>query len=440
LNAITDQFTAQTGRSRALQERARAALPGGSSRTVGWHRPYPVVFERGEGPYLFDVDGRRYVDYLCNGLSLIHGHAYPPVVQALRETLDRGTALPQASRDQLEFAELLRDRLPHGDLVRFTGTGTEAAMLAVKVARAHTGRPIVVKAWDGYHGSFDDLEVGLGGREESPGRVALARFGDLADFERVLAEHSGQVACVILESVMFTGLVAPPPEKFLNHVQDLCRREDVLFVLDDCLMLRLAVGGSQERFGLDPDLTVLGKFIGGGLPVGAVVGRSEVMSILDPYRPDGIAHGGSFNGFLLGMVAGRVAMQELTADRIVAMEQAADTLRDQLPGLAARHGVPFSMTGFGSALGVYADEQAPASATERTNEELWQQLHLALLNNGMYLGAEGEMAMTTLTSNRIVEETVAGFEAAFVDLAPEVDRLTTGSRTGSHQQEGATTR
>lgn len=440
MTAITDRFIAETGRSKALQERARSALPGGSSRTVGWHRPYPVVFERGDGPYLFDVDGRRYVDYLCNGLSLIHGHAYAPVVDALRESLDRGTALPQASRSQLEFAELLRDRLPHGDLVRFTGTGTEAAMLAVKVARAFTERPIVVKAWDGYHGSFDDLEVGLGGREESPGRVALATFGDLADFERVLAEHSGEVACVILESVMFTGLVVPPPEKFLNHVQDLCRREDVLFVLDDCLMLRLAVGGSQERFGLDPDLTVLGKFIGGGLPVGAVVGRADVMGILDPYRAGGIAHGGSFNGFLLGMIAGQVAMQELTADRIARMEAMADTLRAELPGIAARHGVPFSVSGFGSALGVYASDHAPASATERANEELWQQLHLALLNHGMYLGAEGEMAMTTLTDDRIIEESLAGFEAAFIDLSPEVDRLTTGSRTGSRHQEGETTR
>jgi glutamate-1-semialdehyde 2,1-aminomutase len=439
LNAITDRFVAETPRSKALQERARSALPGGSSRTVGWHRPYPVVFERGEGAYLYDVDGRRYVDYLCNGLSLIHGHAYPPVLEALRQTLDRGTALPQASQDQLEFAELLRDRLPHGDLVRFTATGTEAAMLAIKVARAVTGRPVVVKAWDGYHGSFDDLEVGLGGRGESPGRVALATFGDLADFERVLAAHSGQVACVILESVMFTGLVVPPPEKFLNHVQDLCRREGVLFVLDDCLMLRLAVGGSQERFGLEPDLTVLGKFIGGGLPVGAVVGRSDVMEILDPYKPGGIAHGGSFNGFLLGMVAGRVAMHELTADRIVEMERAAQTLQLELPRIAARVGVPFSMTGFGSALGVYASEQAPVSATERMNEELWQLLHLALLNHGMYLGAEGEMAMTTLTDDRIVEETLAGFEAAFIDVAPEVHRLTTGSRAGSHLTEGATT-
>ncbi len=244
---------------------------------------------------------------------------------------------------------------------------------------------------------------------------------------------------MILESVMFTGLVAPPPEKFLNHVQDLCRREDVLFVLDDCLMLRLAVGGSQERFRLDPDLTVLGKFIGGGLPVGAVVGRSEVMRSSTPTgRRDRARR-------VLQRVPTRHGRRSrghagLTADRIVAMEQAADTLRTHLPGLAARHGVPFSMTGFGSALGVYASEQAPASATERTNEELWQHLHLALLNHGMYLGSEGEMAMTTLTSDRIVEETVAGFEAAFIDLAPEADRLTTGSRTGSHQQEGATTR
>jgi len=136
------------------------------------------------------------------------------------------------------------------------------------------------------------------------------------------------------------------------------------------------------------------------------------------------------------MVAGRVAMQELTGDRIVAMEQAADTLRAELPTIAARHGVPFSMTGFGSALGVYASEPAPTSATDRVNEELWQLLHLALLNHGIYLGSEGEMAMTTLTDDHIVDETLSAFAAAFIDVAPHVEQLTPGSRNGSQPREG----
>jgi glutamate-1-semialdehyde 2,1-aminomutase len=357
---------------------------------------------------------------LCNGLSLIHGHAYEPVKSAVVAAIQRGSAWPQASLDQIQFAELLRDRLPHADLVRFANTGTEAAMLAVKTARYVTGRPLIVKAWDGYHGSYDDLEAGLGGKGEVDGRVLLARFGDLDDFARVLRAHANSVACVILEPVMFTSVVVPPPPGFLQGVQDLCRQIGALFIIDDCLMLRLAYGGSQERFGLRPDITVLGKFVGGGLPVGAIAGTRDVMSALDPYAERHMYHGGSFNGNLLGMAAGTAALRDLTADRIETMERTAQRLASELPPLASGHQVPFSVSSYGSVLGVYASQSVPPNAAGRTNEELWHELHLALMNHGVYVGNEGEMATTTLTDDALVDLTLAGFDAAFADVAKYV--------------------
>jgi glutamate-1-semialdehyde 2,1-aminomutase len=184
--------------------------------------------------------------------------------------------------------------------------------------------------------------------------------------------------------------------------------------------LRLAYGGSQEHFGLEPDLTILGKFIGGGVPVGAVAGAAEVMSSLDPYGPSPLFHGGSFNGNLLGMAAGTVAMTELTRERISSMDRTAARLADELPVLAARHSVPFSVSAYGSALGVYASETVPSSVAERTNHELWSLLHLVLINHGIYVGNEGEMATTTLIDNTVVDLTLEGFDAAFREVADQV--------------------
>ena len=417
---IEQDYRQRTERSAELQQRARSSITGGSTRSVGWHRPYPVVFARGEGPRLIDVDGHDYIDYLCNGLSLIHGHAYEPVRIAVEAALQRGSAWPQATEDQIEFAELIVDRLPHADLVRFANTGTEAAMLAVKLARFHTGRPLLLKAQHAYHGSYDDLEAGLGDKGEIRDRVLLARFGDIEGFTSTMRKYADEIACVILETVMFTGVVVPPPEGFLQAVQATCEEIGALFIIDDCLMLRLAHGGSQEKFGLRPDLTVMGKFVGGGLPVGIVAGTEEVMSRLDPYSDHPMYHGGSFNGNLLGVTAGYAAMVELTEARIVQMNAGVTRLAGELPAIAAKHAVPLSISSFGSVMGIYATETVPVDAASRSNNDVWRLMHLALMNNGVYVGNEGEMATTTLTDDALIDQTLDGFDRAFQELSAQI--------------------
>src|SRR3954453_4090253 len=300
---ITDRYVDRTPRSAALMGRARQVMPAGSTRTFGYFDPYPLVFERGEGIHLWDVDGHRYIDFTYNGLSLIHGHAFPPILDAVRIALGRGTAWPGSSIDQIEFAETLAARLPHAEQVRFANTGTEATMLGVKLARHATGRPLVIKFRGAYHGSYDDLEAGLYGIDELEGRTLLGNFGDLDSFERAFADHSGEIAAVIIEPILFTFKVIPPPAGFLPDLFALAREHGVLTVLDDCLMFRLAPGGSAERYGLEPDITCLGKFVGGGLPVGAIASSKELMSVFDPSHPRAVYHGGSFNGNPLGCAA-----------------------------------------------------------------------------------------------------------------------------------------
>jgi glutamate-1-semialdehyde 2,1-aminomutase len=418
LTAIERAYRERTPASSRLMARASELMPCGITRTLAWFAPYPVVFERGAGANVFDIDGNRYVDLFSNGLSLMHGHAYGPIDTALRQALSRGTAWPGASDAQVDFAELLCERVPGAEQVRFTNTGTEATMLAIKLARHTSGRQIVIKAWDAYHGSYDDLEVGLQGQDELPGRVALARFGELASYEAALARNAGEVAAIIVEPVQYTGVVTPPPEGFLVELRELARREGVLFILDDCLMSRLAVGGSSERFGMAaPDITCLGKWVGGGLPVGAITASSELMAPFDlPGEGDGsLYHGGSFNGNVLGMVAGQIAVRDLTAEAIARIDAQAERLRVALDEAAAGLGVAIRTPGVGSAFGLYVLDR-PDGDVDWSATRL---LHLAAINHGVYYGTGGEFGLCTVLDDEQIDQTSAALRSALADLARE---------------------
>lgn len=414
---LEELYRSRTPRSEQAMARARAVMVRGLTRGWGYHRPYPLVAQRGEGPWLIDLDDNRYVDLANNGLSLIHGHAFPPVVDALREAALRGSGFLVPTEDQIEFARMLCERLEIFERIRFTNSGTESGMLAMKVARAFTGRPAVLKSIDGFHGSFDDLEVGLYDRPEDPGRVYLAPFGDAEAFEAKLAEHGEEIAAVVLEPLLFSGLVTTAPPGFLRRVQEAAQRAGALFVLDDCLMLRLAYGGSAELYGLYPDLTFLGKFIGGGLPMGVVGGRAEVMDVLDPHREEPLYHGGSFNGNLLSCVTGRVSLEHFTAETIAAMNERAGWLRRELEQCAAELGLPFTTTGEGSVMGVYvADSLARHSGNFMAGEGT-QLLHLAALTHGVFMGPGGEIALSSTVADEALEHARAGLLAALHDIA-----------------------
>jgi glutamate-1-semialdehyde 2,1-aminomutase len=416
LTQIEREYARLTPGSARLMEAASSAMPHGITRTLSWFAPYPVVFERGSASNVYDVDGNRYVDLFSNGLSLMHGHAYEPIDEALRGALSRGTAWPGASDAQVEFAELLCERVPGAEQVRFTNTGTEATMLAVKLARHVTGRPMIIKAWDAYHGSYDDLEVGLQGQGEMPGRVALARFGELDSYARALERHQGEVAAIIVEPVQYTGVVTPPPEGFLAQLRELARVAGVMFVLDDCLMFRLAEGGSAERFGLQADITCLGKWVGGGLPVGAIAARAETMEIFDPAAEGALYHGGSFNGNLLGMVAGEIAVRDLTSEEIARIDAQADSLRADLHEAGRACGVPLRTSGVGSAFGLYVLDGA-GGELDGIDWRASSLLHLAAVNHGVYYGTGGEFGLCTALTDDDLAYACAGLREALADVA-----------------------
>lgn len=414
LTNIQREYLRLTPESARAMTRAARSMPRGLTRTLSHFAPYPVVFEHGEGAHLFDVDGNRYVDLFNNGLSLIHGHAYRPIEEALLETLPRGSAWPGASDAQIEFAEMLVARVPEAEQVRFANTGTEAMMLAVKVARHVTGRRLIVKAWDAYHGSYDDLEVGLQNQGEIPGRVALATFGELETYEDIVRVHEGEIAAIVIEPVQYTGVVTPPPDAdFLPRVCELAERAGALLVLDDCLMFRLAEGGSAERFGFRADITCLGKWIGGGLPVGVVAASAKVMSCFDLDPDDPLYHGGSFNGNLLGMTAGAVALRDFCAADIVRIDAQAERLKALVAAAGEANGWTVGTPGVGSAFGLYVLE-GPGGAVDWPATRL---LHLAAVTRGVYYGSGGEIGLSSATTDADVEYAAEAIAGALADLA-----------------------
>jgi glutamate-1-semialdehyde 2,1-aminomutase len=415
--AIEEKFRARTPRSAQLMKRAARVMPGGVTRGHGFHLPYPAVMDHGEGCYLWDVDGNRYVDLVSNGLALIHGHAFQPVIQALSERLPRSWGWVCASTAQIEFAETLCDRLDTFDRVLMTNSGTESGMLAVKLARRFTGKPLILKQRAGYHGSYSDLEAGLGGRGELPGHTLLAEFNDLASYERKLIEHKGEVAAILVEPVMFTGVTMLPEKGFLSDLQQLARDHGTLFILDDCLMLRLAYGGSAQKFELTPDLTFLGKFLGGGTPVGAVGGRADILEITNPRRENALYHGGSYNGNLLGSIAGRITLEHLTQEKIDLMDAHMEAIRRALEIKARQLGLPLTVQQIGSIMGVFFTLEPLTAGEDIPHASLAANFHLACANNGVHITREGSFALTTAVDDRALQEVLSGITNALEQVA-----------------------
>ena len=415
MSTIEERYCSITAKSAAVAKRAEHVMPGGDTRSVQQYRPYSLTIVRGEGPFLFDADGNRYIDLLGNYTSLVHGNAYPPIVEAIRDAAGRGTAWPARSLAQVELAELLSNRVRSIEQVRFCNSGTEAGMLAAHVARRMTGRKLILMARHGYHGSYDDLEVGPAGQEGE--RTMLADFGDANAFEALLSERGKEIAAVFLEPVLGSAGVVIPPPGFLTRVREATRRAGTVFVIDEVITLRLASGGAQELFDVQPDLTMMGKIIGGGLPVGALGGAESLMSCLDPRNRGALWHSGTFNGNPLTCAAGAVSVRELTKERIDTMDRLGDRLARELKKAATAVELPFSVRRIGSLMNVFFLNDPPPPTIARDDAKLIGEFHLAALNHGLFLAPRGMIALSTVMTDELMMEIIERASQALQDVA-----------------------
>ena len=380
-----EQYLDATSASRILFERALTALPGGNTRTTIHHEPYPVYLVRGEGCRVTDVDGTERIDFISNYTSLILGHCHPRVVAAVQEQV--GTLMSAAAPNELEIelAERIRERLPSVERIRFANSGTEGTMLAFRAARAFTGRPKVATFAGGYHGSHDYAASIPPNPSSAPGApgipaavaesIVVCPFDDVDGTRAALEPHLADLAAVIVEPVLGAGGVQPASAAFLQFLRDLTREAGTLLVFDEVISFRVGYHGAQGRLDITPDLTTLGKIIGGGLPIGACGGREDVMARFDPRRDDRIGHGGTFNANPLTMAAGLATLAEMTPDRYEALELLAADLQTKLEGVLSETGTAGSVTRAGSLFHLHVED--PGS------------LHLALLNNGIFSTQRG---------------------------------------------------
>jgi len=366
-------------RTADLVARAEDLFPGGVNspvrafRSVG--RP-PLLIERGDGPYVWDADDRRYIDYIGSWGPAILGHAHPAVRAAIAGAMDDGLAFGATHPSEIELGEAIRGAMPSIERLRFTSSGTEAVMSALRVARAATGRDLIVKFAGAYNGHADSLlvEAGSGvatlassGSAGVSATVAASTivlpYNDPASVTEAFARHAGRIAAVIVEPVAAnTGVIAPVPG-FLQHLRETTQADGALLVFDEVITgFRLGRGGAQERFGIRPDLTTLGKIIGGGLPIGAYGGRADLMALVAPSGP--VYQAGTLAGHPLSMAAGIAALVELTPARYAELDRTAADLAAGLSRAAAEAGCVASVARVGALLTVFFRPSVPIDAAE----------------------------------------------------------------------------
>ncbi len=391
--------------SRQLQQRAETLLPGGvdspvrAFRAVGGEPPFVV---RAEGAYLWDADGNRYLDYFGSWGPMILGHAAPQVVKAVQEAAARGVSFGASTPTEADLAELVRQAFPSIELMRFVSSGTEATMSAIRLARAFTNRKYFIKFEGCYHGHSDALLVKAGSGiatlgipgsagvpEETIQHTLALPYNDIAAIEQAFARYKGQIACVIVEPVVGNAGCIPPKPGYLKALRAITAQEGTVLIFDEVMTgFRLALGGAQERYSICPDMTCLGKILGGGLPCGAFGGRKEIMRLLAPLGP--VYQAGTLSGNPLAMAAGIATVGTLIEQRDTIypqLERVSTAVADGVAGLARDAGVPVTTNRVGSMFTWFfsGDAVTDYDSAARSNTKQFAAFHRAMLQAGVWL-------------------------------------------------------
>jgi glutamate-1-semialdehyde 2,1-aminomutase len=389
-------FVKRNPKSQKLHEEACASLPGGNTRTVLFYGPFPLTMVKAAGANLWDADGRKYIDFLNEYTAGIYGHSHPVIRKAIDQALDDG--INRGAHNQLEgrLASIICARFPSIELVRFTNSGTEANLMAITVARAFTGRKKVMVFEGGYHGGIFTFADG-NNPVNGPFDFVIAPYNDAAGTKKLIEENARDLAVVAIEPMQGGGGCIAADESFLKMLREETQKVGALLLFDEVMTSRLSPGGIQAKLNITPDLTSLGKYIGGGMSFGAFGGRADIMSKFDPRRADSLPHAGTFNNNILTMSAGVAGMEQLyTPEAATKLNAFGDRLRQRLNAITRDKGLNMQFTGLGSMICVHfvkGDIKSSKDA-KKGSKELGELFFLDLLARGIYIARRGMMALS----------------------------------------------
>jgi glutamate-1-semialdehyde 2,1-aminomutase len=422
LREAAERYTAANPQSLDQHRRAARFLPGGNTRSVLYGTPFPITLSGGYGARVRSLDGREYLDFLGDYTAGLYGHSNPILQSAIAEALAGGISLGGHTRYEERYASLLQQRFPSLERLRFTNSGTEANLLALLTARAASGRERVVVFEGGYHGSVLNFTTA-----SNPMNVPLdfipAPYNDVGQTQEILRRHGEAIAAVLVEPMLGSGGCVAADADFLRLLKDFCTAHGAVLIFDEVMTSRLAPGGRQAAVGIRPDLTTLGKYLGGGLSFGAFGGRADLMDRFDPRRPDPLVHAGTFNNNVLSLAAGLAGLgQVFTVEEVLRLNRCGEQLRAELNALAGRAALPVVFSGIGSMMNVHLCRgpiRGPADAA-RGSAGLRDLFYFDMLEHGIWCARRG---MLNLSLPMRPEDLQALIEAVGVFLSTRAGLL-----------------
>ena len=425
-------YLQSTIKSKALWEEAKQYLPGGDSRNSIFWAPYPIFVDHASGCHVVDSDGVDRLDFIGTMTTLVLGHGPKPVLDAVENQMKHGVVYNAPNAHQIRLAKLLCERIPSFDLVRFTNSGTEATLNTIRAARAVTGKSKIAKVEGGYHGSHDQVSVSVrvnpakAGERSHPNAMAATEglgegtleqvvvipFNETTIARETLESHKGELAAVIIEPMLGSVGMLPATTEFLTMLREFTAANGIILIFDEVISYRASSGGAQEYYGITPDMTSLGKIIGGGFSVGAFGGSKEIMDLYDPTQTGGprVAHAGTFNANPVTMLAGAATLEQLTPEVYRKLAEMTEYLRAGILKVGAELETPVQVTGLGSLFGIHFTGEELLGYRDIAAEDaaFRHQVFLGLLNEGILMAAN----LVGAVSTEIGEAEVDAFTAA----------------------------
>lgn len=427
--------------SRRLHTEACKYMPGGDTRTATFFLPFPNFIKYGDGAYMYDEDGFKLLDFQNNYTSLIHGHAHPETVEAVREQIAKGSAYTAPFEKQIELSAILTQRFPSVDMIRYTNSGTEANMHALRIARAYTGKAKIIKTEGGYHGTTDVFEASVdpnikkagtldqikvipesrGVSENALKDVLVVPFNDIERTRKMIEEHHRETACIIIEPIMGSAGQITPDLEYLKFLREITEQYHIVLIFDEVVTGRLSLGGAQKFYGVTPDLTTMGKIIGGGTPVGAFGGKQEIMQLYDP-REKKMYHSGTFNGNAVTMAAGLATMKAYNQEAVNYVNGLGTLFKEGVLKIYDKLGLNMKISGAGSIYNILFTDKEVKNYRDvaSAHEELNKVLYMSLLTKGVFDAERGMFCMSTAMTKEDIRFGLDTLETSLREMLPAI--------------------